>query len=101
VDVNEETMDGTLDANGQIKLPHQPQLASGPVRVTIRAVAALGPRRSLADVVREIAAEQRARGFGGRSAGDLQAEEDARVQEDAERNRELDAARHTTPPGGP
>src|SRR5207302_1588507 len=89
----EETTDATLDATGQLRLSHPPQLPPGPVRVTIRVAAAVGPRRGLADVIREIAAEQRARGFPGRSAEDLRAEDDARLAEDAERDRELDAAR--------
>ena len=97
----EETMDATLDSNGQLRLSHQPRLPPGPVRVTIRAAAALGPRRALADVIREIAAEQRSRGFPGRSAADLSAEEEAGSDEDAERDRELDAARRAAPPGGP
>jgi hypothetical protein len=97
----EETIDATLDANGQLRLSHQPQLPPGPVRVTIRAAAASGPRRGLADVIREIAAGQRARGFPGRSAADLDAEEEGCLDEDAARDQELDAARRTAPPGGP
>ena len=99
--VPEETIDATLDANGQLRLSHQPRLPPGPVQVTIRSTGALGSRRGLADVIREIAAEQRSRGFPGRSAADLRAEDDARSDEDAERDRELDAARRTTSPGGP
>lgn len=97
----EETIDATLDSNGQLQLSHQPRLPPGPVRVTIRAAAAMGPRRGLADVIREIAAEQHSRGFPGRSAADLQAEDDARLAADAERDRELDAARRAASPGGP
>ena len=97
----EETIDATLDPNGQLRLSHQPRLPPGPVRVTIRAAAAPGPRRGLADVVREIAAEQRARGFPGRSAADLRADEIAGLAEDAERDQELDAARRAASPGGP
>lgn len=97
----EETIDATLDANGQLRLSHPPALPPGPVRVTIRAAAVLGPRRGLADVIREIAAEQRSRGFPGRSAAELRAEEDARLDEDAERDRELDAARRAASLGGP
>jgi len=98
MNVIEETIEATLDSAGQLRLTHQPQLAPGPVRVTIRAAATAGPPRGLADVIREIAAEQRARGFPGRSAEDLRAEdlraEDAAsLAEDAERDRELDAAR--------
>ena len=100
MNIIEETIEGTLDSNGQLRLSHQPRLPPGPVRVTIRAAAALGPRRGLADVVREIAAEQRSRGFPGRSATDLRAEDDARMDEDAERDRELDAARRAASLGG-
>ncbi len=87
----EETIDATLDQNGQLLLTHQPQLPPGPVRVTIR-VAAAGPKRGMADVIQEIAADQRSRGFTGRSAAELKAEDDANSAEDAERDRELDAA---------
>jgi hypothetical protein len=97
----EETIDATLDANGQLRLSHQPRVPPGPVRVTIRAATGSGPRRGLADVIGEIAAEQRARGSPGRSAADLRAEDEARLNEDAERDRELDAARRSAPLGGP
>src|SRR5947209_7840572 len=101
VSVIEETIDGTLDANGQLRLSNQPRLPPGPVTVTIRVAATVGARRGLADVIREIAAEQRSRGFPGRSAADLRAEEDARLADDAERDRELDATRRNFLPGGP
>jgi hypothetical protein len=97
----EETIDATLDASGQLRLSQQPRLPPGPVRVTIRVAAASGPRRGLADVIRQIAADQRARGFPGRSAAELRAEEDARLDEDAERDRELDASRRAASLGGP
>jgi hypothetical protein len=97
--VIEETIEAVLDSNGQLRLTQQPQLPPGPVRVTIRVAAPGGPQRGLADVIREIAAEQRTRGFPGRSADDLRAEDDARMAEDAERERELDAARRGTSSG--
>ena len=93
MNIIEETIEATLDSNAQLRLARLPRLPPGPVRVTIRVAAAVGPRRGLADVIREIAAEQRSRGFPGRSAADLRAEDDARSAEDAERDRELDAAR--------
>ena len=77
MNVIEETIEATLDSNGQLRLTHRPRLPPGPVRVTIRVVTAVGPQRGLADVIREIAAEQRSRGFPGRSAEDLRAEDDA------------------------
>src|SRR5881398_3484381 len=101
MNVIEETIEATLDSNGQLRLTQQPRLPPGPVRVTIRVAATVGPRRGLADVIREIAAEQRSRGFSGRSAEDVRAEDDARLAEDAERDRELDAARRGASPGGP
>jgi hypothetical protein len=97
----EETIDATLDPNGQVWLSHQPRLQPGPVRVTIRTATAVGTRRGLADVIREIAAEQRARGFSGRSAADISAEEADRLNEEAERDRELDAARRGPTRGSP
>lgn len=86
----EETIDATLDSNGQLRLTHPPQLPPGPVRVTIRVAAGVQPPRGLADVIREIAAEQRTRGSPGRSADDLRVEDEARLAEDAARDRELD-----------
>src|SRR5438477_8787866 len=97
----EETIEATLDSNGQLRLSHQPRLQPGPVQVTIRVAPTVGLRRGLADVIREIAAEQRSRGSSGKSAADLQAEDDARLAEDTERDQELDAARRGAPPGGP
>jgi hypothetical protein len=102
MNIIEETIEATLDSNGQLRLMRQPSVPPGLVRVTIRGTpAGGGPRRGLADVIREIAAEQRSRGFPGRSAEDPRAEDDARLAEDAERDRELDAARRGASLGGP
>ena len=89
----EETIEATLEADGHLRLSHRPNLSPGLVRVTIRAAAPAVPRRGLADVIREIAAEQRARGFPGRSTEDILAEGDSQLDDDEERDRELDAAR--------
>jgi len=43
VNALEETIDATLDANGQLQLSQRPRLVPGPVRVTMRAAAAFGP----------------------------------------------------------
>jgi hypothetical protein len=101
MNVIEETIEATLDSNGQLRLTHQPRLPPGPVRVTIRVATASRPVRGLADVIREIAAEQRSRGFPGRSSEDLSSEDDARLAEDAKRDRELDAARRGSSSGRP
>jgi hypothetical protein len=99
--VIEETIEATLESNGQLRLSKQPRLPPGPVQVTIRIAAAVRARRGLADVIQEIAAEQRSRGFPGRPAVDLRSEEDAGLAENAERDQELNAARRGASPGGP
>jgi hypothetical protein len=97
----EETIDAVLDSNGQLRLSHQPQLPPGPVSVTIRIATAAGPRRGLTDVIQEIAADQRSRGYTGRSAAELRAEDDARLAEDVGRDAELDLARRGDSSKGP
>ncbi|MBY0526156.1 MAG: hypothetical protein K2R98_22370 [Gemmataceae bacterium] len=64
--VIEETIDAMQDSNGQLRLTHPPRLPPGPVRVTIRVAAPVGPRRGMADVIQEIDTDQRLRGFHGR-----------------------------------
>ena len=97
----EETIDATLDPSGQLWLSHQPRLLPGPVRVTICAAATIGPRRSLADVIREIAAEQRSPTSPDGRQETCAAEDAVRSDEDTERDRELDAARCAASQGGP
>jgi|688.fasta_scaffold686174_2 hypothetical protein len=97
--LEEETIEATLDSNGQLQLRHLPHLPPGLVRVTIRASSVFPPRRGLSDVVREIAAGQRARGFAGRSADEIQEEESARQADDAARDEELESARRDTSMG--
>ena len=90
MDATEETINATLDRNGQIHLSHPPQLPPGPVRVTIRPATATGSQHGLADLAREIAAEQRARGFPGRSAAEIAAEtHDALPKDDWQRHVDL------------
>jgi hypothetical protein len=93
----EETIDATLDANGQLSLSHRPQLPPGPVQVTIR-VAAAGPRRGLADVIREIRADQVARGFHGLTAEQLRQREAEIEAENDEYDREMEQLGALPPP---
>src|SRR5690242_19528332 len=95
--VTEDTIDATLEPDGQLRLARPPGLAPGPVQVTVRSTRGSGTRRGLADVIRELLAEQRSCSFVGRSGDELRAEEAASLEEDAERDRELDAARHPVP----
>lgn len=86
-------IEATLDADGQLHLSRQSQLPPGPVRVIIQSTPPT--QRGLADVIREIAAERGS--FPGRSAEDLHAQEQIQLADDAERDRELDTARGSSP----
>lgn len=86
----EETIDATLDSNGQLQLFQQPKLPPGPVRVTIRA--AVGPKRGLADLCREIRADQVARGFQGLTTEQLQQRDAELEAENDEYDREMERA---------
>lgn len=108
--VRSENLRGSASRNQQweklvpiVTVPPSPQPddADGDLDSWLEVDEVQPPRRGLADVVREIAAEQRTRGFPGRSAEELLVEDDARLAEDAERDRELDAARRGIPAGGP
>jgi hypothetical protein len=100
MNTTQETIEAVLGSDGQLTLGHQSRLPPGPVEVTIRLAAPTRGKRALADVIREIAADQRARGFPGRSAAQLRAEEEARQAEDSDRDRELNAARRAPSPEG-
>jgi hypothetical protein len=91
----QETIPAVLGPDGRLTLAHQPRLPPGPVEVTIRVAAPARGNRALADVIREIAAGQRAGGFPGRAAADVRADDEASQAEDADRERELDAASRT------
>jgi hypothetical protein len=96
----QETIEAVLGSDGHLILAHQPRLPPGPVEVTIRVATPTAGKRALADVIREIAAGQRGRGFPGRPAAGLIADEEARQAEDANRDRELNAARRASSPEG-
>lgn len=88
-DLIEETIEGTLDSNGQLQLSHQPMTLPGPVRVTIRAAMPVASQRQLTDVIREIRAEQTARGFQGLTTDELR-KRDAEIEaENDEYDREM------------
>jgi hypothetical protein len=98
--LTEEVIAATLEPDGTLRLAHAPQLPPGPVRVTIQVVAPPGQQRTLADVIGQIAADQRARGDAGRTAEELQSEAERQAAEDEERDRELEAARRPFERGG-
>jgi hypothetical protein len=95
----EETISATLDSNGQLRLSHPPRLPPGPVQVTIRAAAARGSQRGLADVIREIRADQVARGFHGLTSEQLQQQEAEIEAENDEYDRQMEQLGALPPPG--
>lgn len=86
----EEVIDATLEPNGALRLAHLPHLPPGPVRVTIQAVGPSRPRRTLADVIREIRAGQIARGFHGLTPEELRQREAELEAENDEYDREME-----------
>ena len=96
----EEVLEAVLEPDGILRLLRRPQLQPGTARVTIRTSPAPSSPRGLADVLREIATDQRARGEAGRSAEELRAMAEDRAEDDEERDRELAAARRDFRPGG-
>ena len=98
MNVIEETIEATLDSNGQLRLTHQPRLPPGPVRVTIRVAAPVGPRRGMADVIQEIDADQRLRGFHGLTTEQLRQREAEIEAENDEYDREMERLGALPPP---
>lgn len=69
------TLDGTLYPDGRVQLDEMPNIAPGRVTIILQPMAAAPPqaRRGLAEVMDEIHQGQRARGFLGRSAEEIDA----------------------------
>src|SRR5713226_208731 len=99
MNVIEETIEATLDSSGLLRLTHQPRLPPGPVRVTIRVAAPVGPKRGLADVIREIRADQVARGFHGLTTEQLRQREAEIEAENDDYDREMERLGALPPPG--
>ena len=94
----EETIEATLVSNGELQLTHPPQLPPGPVQVTIRVVGVSGPKRGLADLIREIRADQIARGFHGLTTEQLRQREADIEAENDEYDREMERIGALPPP---
>jgi len=82
---NETVIAGTLKPDGTLELDEKPNLPPGRVQVIVQARSKSMPaQRGLLEVMDEIRASQRARGYPGRTVEEMQAEEQARRDEDAE-----------------
>lgn len=80
----QEVLQGTLSERGELVLDHASQLAAGPVTVILCRPALVKSGSKLLDVLREIEARQRARGYQGLSVEDIQRETIQRQEEDDE-----------------
>jgi hypothetical protein len=96
----EVNLEGTLKADGTLELDHKPGLTPGRVLVTVRRLMAPA-RPGLAEVLQQIRREQQARGFVGRGAQELAAEEAARREEDEEYERRWETIWSQTQSGPP
>jgi hypothetical protein len=87
MDATPITVRGTVRPDGTLELDRSVSLPPGPVWVTIEpepSAAPERPHRGLIEVLDEIHASQRARGFKGSSAEEIDADEARRRAEDAE-----------------
>jgi hypothetical protein len=102
--VNTAVVQGTLKDDGTLELDERPPLAPGRVQVTIlpiRDPAVARPGRTILDILDEIRAAQVARGYGGRSIEEMEADEaELRADEGEyeERWRTLWSKTTSTPP---
>jgi hypothetical protein len=78
-------IEGTLKPDGMLELDEKPNLSPGRVQVTLHPLTlAASTRRGLVEVMDDIRASQRARGYSGRSVEAMQAEEQAHQAENAD-----------------
>jgi hypothetical protein len=81
------TLQGTVRADGSLELDDRVAMPEGRVMVTIIAMpapAVAPPRRTIVDVLDEIHTAQEARGYRGRSIGEMKADEAERRAEEEE-----------------
>ena len=78
-------IEGTLKPDGTLELDQKPSLSPGRVQVIVQPLSKPAPPiRGLVEVMDDIRANQRARGYLGRSPNAARAEEAACQEEDAE-----------------
>ena len=83
--LTETIIEGTSKPDGTLELDQKPSLSPGRVRVIVQPLSKPAPPiRGLVEVMDDIRAGQRVRGYLGRSPDTARAEEVARQEEDAE-----------------
>lgn len=89
--VIETVIEGTLRADGTLELDSKPNLPAGRVQVTVQPLLKPSARaRGLVEVMDEVRAGQRNRGYQGRTLEDMQAEEAAQKRENDEYDRQCE-----------
>jgi hypothetical protein len=99
-------LQGTVRADGTLKLDEPVAMPEGRVQVTILPIpdpAVARPRRTILDILDEIQAAQEARGYRGRSIEEMEADEAERRAEEEEyeeRWRTIGRQAASAPPSG-
>ena len=100
--LTESIVEGTLKPDGSLELDQAPSVAPGRVQMNVKPlVSPTARRRGLVDVIDEIHRDQVARGYQGRTAEEMAADEaDHRTEEDDydRRMQELWAQTQSGPP---
>jgi len=83
--LTETVIEGTLKPDGTLELDQKPNLSPGRVQIIVQPlVSSPAKRRGLVDVIDEIRREQLARGYQGRTAEEMAADEaERKAEEDA------------------
>ena len=98
----ETVIEATLKPDGTLVLDSKPNIPPGRVQVIVQPLQGSVPapiRRGLVEVMDEIRASQRARGYQGRTLEEAQAEEKARQEEDTEYENRFEALWGDSLPG--
>jgi len=83
--LTETVIEGTIQPDGTLELDQKPNLSPGRVQVIVQPFSNPAPTKpGLVEVLDDIRASQRARGYQGRTLEAAQAEEKNRQEEDAE-----------------
>jgi hypothetical protein len=100
--LREVVVEGTLKPDGTLELDQKPSLSPGRVQVIVKPLtAAPAGRRGLVDVIDEIRRDQLARGYQGRTAEELAADEAERRAEEDDYDRRMQELWAQTQSGAP
>jgi cell pole-organizing protein PopZ len=85
MNLSETVIEGTLKPDGTLELDEKPNLSPGRVQIIMQPLSKpAATKRGLVEVMDEIRASQRARGYMGQSLEAMQAEENVRQEEEAD-----------------